>query len=330
MRAEIALGQDHDHAPYGGVVPEIAARAHVERMDWAIEKVMSEAGVHYAALDGVAATAGPGLVGGVMVALSTAKGMALATGAPLIAVNHLEAHVLSPVLEQSMAFPYLTLLVSGGHTLLVLAEDVGRYRRLGASRDDAAGEAFDKTAKIMGLGHPGGPAVEAAARQGDPNRFALPKPFMGTDHCDFSFAGLKTAALRAWTASDRSDQARADLSAGVQEAIAAVLADRTERALAIAAQHGARSLAVVGGVAANAAIRDKLSQLCQHCGVAMIAPRPRWCTDNAAMVAAAGLERLARGMVDDLAVSARARWPLDEQLAATAPVLGSGRKGPKA
>ncbi len=329
---ETAAGQDAAHAPFGGVVPEIAARAHAEKLDGLVARAMSGAGLTYDALDGVAATAGPGLVGGVMVGLMTAKAIAFAHGKPLIAVNHLEGHALSPRLAEPLAFPYLLLLVSGGHTQLLICEDVGAYRRLGSTIDDAAGEAFDKTAKVLGLPHPGGPALERLAASGDPDRIALPRPFSGADHCDFSFAGLKTAALRAWeNAADASEQTRADVAAAFQTAAAATLADRAERAVAMAGGAGAlTALVVAGGVAANAAVRAALQEVAAGHGLSLIAPPLKWCTDNAAMIALAGAERLKRGMTDGLDAPARPRWPLDEAAAARAPAMGGGRKGPKA
>lgn len=321
--------QDAAHAPFGGVVPEIAARAHAEKLDAVMARAMTEAGVAYADLDGVAATAGPGLVGGVMVAVMTAKAVALAHDLPLIAVNHLEGHALSPRLAGPLAFPYLLLLVSGGHTQLLVVEGVGAYRRLGSTIDDAAGEAFDKLAKTMGLGHPGGPAVERAAATGDPKRFALPRPFKGADHADFSFAGLKTAARRAWEGlATPTDQDKADLAASFQTTVADILADRARRAVGLAGP--VTALVVAGGVASNAAIRAALESVADEAGLALVAPPLKWCTDNAAMVALAGAERLARGLVDDFSVSARPRWPLDAEAAEAAPATGSGRKGPKA
>lgn len=333
--AETVLGQNTDHAPYGGVVPEIAARAHAERLDDAARQVMGEAGLAFSDLDAIAATAGPGLVGGVLVGLSTAKGLALALDIPLVAINHLEAHALSPRLAGPAPFPYLALLVSGGHTQTVMVNGVGDYVRIGSTRDDAAGEAFDKTAKLMGLPMPGGPTLERLARTGDASRFAIPRPFRKADHGDFSFAGLKTAALRAWTHCEQSDQAQADLAASVQAAIADVLAERTGWALrqSILAKpdaRGVQALAVVGGVAANGVVRAALMGVCDKHGLDFLAPPPKWCTDNAAMVALAGLERLALGWTNDVSVSARARWPLDERTAQSNPAVGSGRKGPKA
>ncbi len=329
--AERVSSQDEAHAPYGGVVPEIAARAHAERLDGLALHVMAEAELSFADLDAVAATAGPGLVGGVMVALCAGKGMALAAGKPFIAVNHLEGHALSPRLSDVVAFPYLALIVSGGHSQFVLVEDVGRYRRLGSTIDDAAGEAFDKTAKLMGLPHPGGPAVERLAAQGDAAAIALPRPFVGRAGCDFSFAGLKTAALRAWEGSDGAPQAQADLAASFQAAMAAIIANRAAQALAMAQDIAAiDALALVGGVASNQAIRAALRSVAEGAGVRLVAPPLKWCTDNAAMIALAGAERLARGLVDDWDVGARPRWPLDAEAAASAPASGGGRKGPKA
>ena len=300
-------GQEAAHAPYGGVVPEIAARAHVEILPGLIEEVLAEADVRLAEVDAIAATAGPGLIGGVMVGLVTAKGLALAAGKPLVAVNHLEAHALSPMLtEPQLAFPYLLLLVSGGHCQLLLVEGVGRYRRLATTIDDAAGEAFDKTAKLLGLGYPGGPAVERAALAGDPAAVKLPRPLVGSSEPHFSFAGLKSAVLRARDAGAYAD---ADIAASFQQAVVDCLVDRTGCALERAA--GATSLVVAGGVAANQAIRGELTALAERHGLPFVAP-PLWlCTDNAAMVAWAGALRFEAGLTDGLDAPARARWPLD-------------------
>lgn len=333
--SDVVRAQMADHAPYGGVVPEIAARAHAAALDGVTRAAMARAGIGFAALDGVAATAGPGLVGGVMVGLMTGKAIALAAGKPFAAVNHLEGHALSPRLAGPCAFPYLLLLVSGGHTQFLAVEDVGRAVRLGSTIDDAAGEAFDKTAKILGLGFPGGPALERSAEGGDASRFPLPIPFAGTDHCDFSFAGLKTAARRAWEGvASATDRDRADLAASVQSAIAAALADRANNAMArFAREHPEeteRRFVVAGGVAANRAVRERLGRAAEAHGFALIAPPLKWCTDNAAMIALAGAERLRRGMADGLSAPARPRWPLDEASAAAAPAMGGGRKGPKA
>ena len=300
-------GQESAHRPFGGVVPEIAARAHVEILPSLIEDVLAEAGLEVADVDAIAATAGPGLIGGVMVGLVTAKGLALASGKPLVAVNHLEAHALSPMLsEPDLDFPYLLLLVSGGHCQLLLVEGVGRYRRLATTIDDAAGEAFDKTAKLLGLGYPGGPAVERAAQAGDPRAVPLPRPLVGSGEPHFSFAGLKSAALRAHESGRYRDS---DIAASFQQAVVDCLVDRTR--LAIAAAPEARALVVAGGVAANQAIRTALTGLAADNGLPFVAP-PLWlCTDNAAMIGWAGALRFEAGLVDGLDAPARARWPLD-------------------
>ncbi len=321
--AQRVASQDAEHRPFGGVVPELAARAHADRLAPMVAAVLDEAGLGLADVDAIAATAGPGLIGGVMVGLVTAKALSFAAHKPLIAVNHLEAHALSPRLaDPALAFPYLLLLVSGGHCQLLLVDGVGRYRRLATTIDDAAGEAFDKTAKVLGLGFPGGPAVVRAAPAGDPRRFARPRPLVGTDEPHFSFAGLKSAVLRAWgglAAPGEGD--RADLAASFQAALTDCLVDRTARALAAAPQ--ATALVVAGGVAANGVIRGALAALAARHGLPFVAP-PLWlCTDNAAMVAWAGAERLALGLVDGLDAPARARWPLDPAAEA---VRGAGVK----
>jgi N6-L-threonylcarbamoyladenine synthase len=302
-------GQEAAHLPYGGVVPEIAARAHVEILPRLIEEALEEAGVQLSDLDGIAATAGPGLIGGVMVGLVTAKGLALASGKPLVAVNHLEGHALSPMLsDPDLAFPYLLLLVSGGHCQLLLVEGVGRYRRLATTIDDAAGEAFDKTAKLLGLGFPGGPAVERAAATGDAAAVPLPRPLAGSAEPHFSFAGLKSAVLRARESGLYAD---ADIAASFQQAVVDCLVDRTARALGRAS--GATALVVAGGVAANRSIRGALADLAAAHGLPFVAP-PLWlCTDNAAMIGWAGALRFAAGFTDGLDVPARARWPLDPE-----------------
>jgi N6-L-threonylcarbamoyladenine synthase len=302
-------GQDAAHAPYGGVVPEIAARAHVEILPDLIEATLAEAGVALAAVDAVAATAGPGLIGGVMVGLVTAKGLALASGKPLVAVNHLEGHALSPMLPApDLEFPYLLLLVSGGHCQLLFAEGLGRYRRLATTIDDAAGEAFDKTAKLLGLGFPGGPAVEHAAAEGDATAVPLPRPLVGTPEPHFSFAGLKSAVLRV---RESGRYGAPDIAASFQQAVVDCLVDRTARALAAVPE--ATALVVAGGVAANQAVRGALAALAARHGLPFVAP-PLWlCTDNAAMIAWAGALRFDAGLVDPLDVPARARWPLDPE-----------------
>jgi N6-L-threonylcarbamoyladenine synthase len=300
-------GQEEAHRPFGGVVPEIAARAHVEILPGLIEAVLAEAGVQLDEVDAIAATAGPGLIGGVMVGLVAAKGLALASAKPLVAVNHLEGHALSPMLSDSdLAFPYLLLLVSGGHCQLLFVRGVGRYRRLATTIDDAAGEAFDKIAKLLGLGFPGGPAVERAAQAGDPGAVPLPRPLLGADEPHFSFAGLKSAVMRTRDSGRYRD---ADIAASFQQAVVDCLVDRTARA--IAAADGATALVVAGGVAANQAVRRALTGLAAAHGLPFVAP-PAWlCTDNAAMIAWAGALRFEAGLIDGLDAPARARWPLD-------------------
>jgi len=330
--SNIVLSQIADHAPFGGVVPEIAARAHVETIDAVVAQAMAGAGVCLSDLDGVAATAGPGLVGGVMVGLSFAKAAALARGLPLIAVNHLEGHALSVRLTQQVAYPFLLLLVSGGHCQLLDVAGGGAGRRLGTTIDDAAGEAFDKIGAALGLPYPGGPNLERLAQGGDGARFALPRALAGREGCDFSFSGLKTAAARI---AERltSDADRRDLAAAVQAAIALQLAERTARATdTYAASHQGQGLrfVVAGGVAANGVVRAALEALCGARGFAFAAPPLAYCTDNAAMIALAGAERLAAGMTDGLDAVARPRWPLDEAAARLNPSHIPGRKGAKA
>ena len=315
-------------------MPEIAARAHVEGLDGVIAAAMAAAGLGFIDLDGVAATAGPGLIGGVMVGLMAGKAIALAHDKPLIAVNHLEGHALSPRLAPGGAtFPYLLLLVSGGHCQFIAVMDVGVYRRLGSTIDDALGEAFDKLAKLLDLGFPGGPLVEKAARTGDPTRFALPRPLFGREGCDFSFAGLKTACAReAERLGVLTAQDKADLCASFQAAVLDILADRTRNAMrAFDPVWGAKGrLVAAGGVAANQAIRARLEALAGERGYDFIAPPLRWCTDNAAMIALAGAERMRLGFSDDLSFPARPRWPLDEDAARLRPSHKPGRKGAKA
>ncbi|HUN50497.1 MAG TPA: tRNA (adenosine(37)-N6)-threonylcarbamoyltransferase complex transferase subunit TsaD, partial [Candidatus Sulfotelmatobacter sp.] len=315
LLAERLLSQLDEHRPYQGVVPEIAARAHIEHLDGLIGETMRAAGLGFGQLDGVAATAGPGLIGGVIVGLLTAKALASVAGRPLIAVNHLEGHALSVrLVAPDVQFPYLLLLVSGGHCQLLAVQGVGRYRRLGTTIDDAVGEAFDKVAKLIGLGYPGGPAVEQAARAGDPGRFTLPRPMLGRPGADFSFSGLKTAVRHAAAGiGPLTPQDRADLAASFQAAVADVLADRAGNAMAVfRARHpGARHFVLAGGVAANAALRARLGTAAAARGFALMVPPPRLCTDNGAMIAWAGIERLRLGLTDGLEVAARARWPLD-------------------
>ncbi len=297
--------QDEAHRPFGGVVPEIAARAHVEALAPLVEAALDEAGVTLAQVDAIAATAGPGLIGGVMVGLVTGKALAHAAGKPLVAVNHLEGHALSPRLaDPALDFPYLLLLVSGGHCQLLLVEGVGRYRRLATTIDDAAGEAFDKTAKLLGLGFPGGPAVERAALDGDPFAVPLPRPLVGSGEPHFSFAGLKSDVAR-----KAGKFPAVDLAASFQQAVVDCLVDRTRIALGKAPH--ATALVVAGGVAANGAVRGALETLAGEHGLRFVAP-PLWlCTDNAAMIAWAGAERFAAGLTDPLDLPARPRWPLD-------------------
>ncbi|WP_340314786.1 tRNA (adenosine(37)-N6)-threonylcarbamoyltransferase complex transferase subunit TsaD [Rhizorhabdus argentea] len=300
-------GQEDAHRPFGGVVPELAARAHVEMAVPLVQAALADAGLRLDQVDAIAATAGPGLIGGVMVGLMTGKALAHAAGKPLIAVNHLEGHALSPRLaDRDLRFPYLLLLVSGGHCQLLLVNGVGDYRRLATTIDDAAGEAFDKTAKLLGLGFPGGPAVESAARLGDATAVPLPRPLLGSAEPHFSFAGLKSAVLRARDAGTHRPE---DIAASFQQAVVDCLIDRTSRAIAVA--DGATALVIAGGVAANQAVRGALAALAERSGLAFGAP-PLWlCTDNGAMIAWAGAERFAAGLIDDMHVPARARWPLD-------------------
>ena len=330
--SSIIASQNEAHAPYGGVVPEIAARAHMQIIESFTLQAVKDAGLKFTDLDAVAATAGPGLIGGVITGLMCAKGIALSLDIPLIGVNHLEGHALSPRLTQPCPFPYLLLLVSGGHTQLLSVNGLGDYTRLGSTVDDAAGEAFDKTAKIMNLGFPGGPALERMAEFGNPKAVPLPRPFKGKPHADFSFAGLKTAAARAFAGfSNVCEQNKADLAASFQAAVTDVINDRTARAMDMFKDKhkGDLRFVVAGGVAANASIRAGLEELCKGNGFTLSAPPLVYCTDNAAMIALVGAEKLAAGQVDDLAVRARPRWPLDEQSAKHNPASGSGRKGPK-
>ena len=310
--AEKIASQEAEHAPYGGVVPEIAARAHAERLAPMIEAVMGEAGLTLADIDAVAATAGPGLIGGVMVGLVSAKALAMAADKPLIAVNHLEGHALSPRLDDdALEFPYLLLLVSGGHCQILAVEGVGQYRRLATTIDDALGEAFDKTAKILGLGYPGGPMVEKLARDGDASKVPLPRPLKGSREPHFSFAGLKSAVLRAH---DSGEHAAADIAASFQQAAVDCLLDRLNKALAENPCFPA--LVVAGGVAANQSVRGALETLAATHDMRFVAPPLALCTDNAAMIAWAGCERLAQDPAfagDPLDIKARPRWPLDPE-----------------
>ena len=322
VRSQLAL-----HAEFGGVVPEIAARAHVELLDRLIAEALAESRLGWEEIDGVAATAGPGLIGGLIVGVTTGKAIALARGMPFIAVNHLEAHALTPGLTHGLRFPYLLLLVSGGHTQLLIVKEVGSYTRLGTTLDDALGEAFDKAAKLLGLGYPGGPAVEEAAKRGRAT-IALPRPMLGRSDPHFSLAGLKTALRHeAMKREPLGNQDVADLCASFQEAAADAVSDRTRRAMELYVEalgpEAQKALVVAGGVAANQRLRAALADVAAEQGFALILPPPELCTDNAAMVAWAGAERLAGGLTDDLAAPARARWPLDPL---AAPAIGAGVK----
>ncbi len=327
--SSVVVGQTALHAAFGGVVPELAARAHAERVDGVIAQALAQAGLGLGDLDGIAVTAGPGLIGGVLAGVMAAKGLSAVTGLPLIGVNHLAGHALTPRLTDGVGFPYLMLLVSGGHCQFLRVDGPDAFTRLGGTIDDAPGEAFDKVAKLLGLPQPGGPAVEAEARAGDPDRFDLPRPLIGKPECNLSFSGLKTAVLRARDAlvaekGGLTVQDRADLCAGFQAAVADVLTAKTALALTLSP---APVVAVAGGVAANGAIRAMLQTVVESVGARFVAPPLRLCTDNAAMIAWAGIERLAVGGPDDLTLSARPRWPLDQD---AAPMLGTGKRGAKA
>lgn len=317
-----------DHAPYGGIVPEVAARAHLDQADAVIAAAMRDSGIGWDGLDGIAATAGPGLIGGVLVGVMTAKAIAAARDLPFLAINHLEAHALTPRLTDPVDFPYLLLLVSGGHCQLLVVKDVGQYQRLGTTIDDAVGEAFDKTAKMLGLGYPGGPAVEKAAKNGDSTRFDLPRPLKGRSGCDFSFSGLKTRvrmAIESLPAGTLLDQDISDLCASFQYAVADVLAERSSHAIQRFQEEYAvnGTFVVAGGVAANSLIRSRLQSLAERHGMAFSVPPSNLCTDNGAMVAWAGIERLRRGLSDGLDFKPRPRWPLDPD---APPARGAGVK----
>jgi N6-L-threonylcarbamoyladenine synthase len=313
--SNIVLSQTLDHAAYGGVVPEIAARAHVEVLDSIIARAMREAGRNFQSLDAIAAAAGPGLIGGVIVGLTTAKAIALVSEKPLIAVNHLEAHALTARLTDATPFPYCLFLASGGHTQILAVHGVGQYVRLGGTLDDAMGEAFDKTAKLLGLGYPGGPQVEKEAGRGDAGRFVLPRPMVGRPDADFSFSGLKTALrLEAEKVAPLSEQDVADLCAAFQQAVVEVALDRLRVGLRLFREHFGtpNALVAAGGVASNQAIRKVLHRLAFEAGTVLVVPAPELCTDNGAMIAWAGIERLANGLIDGLDFAPRARWRLDE------------------
>lgn len=332
--SSIVLGQTALHADFGGVVPELAARAHAEKVDIAVEDALSKAGLTLADIDAVAVTAGPGLIGGVLAGVSCAKGIAAGAGLPILGINHLAGHALTPRLTDGLPYPYLILLVSGGHCQFLVARGPDAFDRLGGTIDDAPGEAFDKAARILGLPQPGGPAVEAEATKGEPARFAFPRPMLDRPGCDLSFSGLKTALLRARDAlvaeqGGLTVQDRADLCASFQVAVAEVLSEKASRAIAEARQRCGElsGFAVAGGVAANRAIRTLLETVSNDLGVDFLAPPLALCTDNAAMIAWAGIERFDAGLVDDMTLSARPRWPLDQCAPA---LLGSGKKGAKA
>jgi N6-L-threonylcarbamoyladenine synthase len=330
--SNVVLSQVKDHAPYGGVVPEVAARAHIHHLDRLVKTALDQAHLTMKDLTAISATAGPGLSGGLLVGLTMAKGIALASGLPFLAINHLEGHALTPRLLGNVEFPYLLLLISGGHTQFQLVRGVGEYTRLGTTIDDALGEAFDKTAKLLGLGYPGGPLVESYATRGDAKRFDLPRPLKGRAGCDFSFSGLKTAVRE--TAEDLgtlTDQDKADLCASFQLAVTETMKDRLRKAFALFREQCPETLSptlvVAGGVAANKALRHMLELSTTENGFQLSVPPFHLCTDNAAMIAWAAAERLTLGLSDDQSAPVRPRWPLDT---VSAPVYGSGRLGPKA
>ena len=314
--SNIVRSQLDEHAPYGGIVPEIAARAHVSTLDYIITRAMTSAKVEYEELDAVAATGGPGLIGGVIVGVMTAKAIALARNIPFLAINHLEGHALTARLTDHIHFPYLLLLVSGGHTQLLIVEDVGCYKRLGTTIDDAIGEAFDKTARMLGLGYPGGPAVEEAAKKGEPGKFILPRPLKGRNGCNFSFSGLKTAVrttIQRLPEGKLSKSNIRNLSLEFQTAVSDVIGDRVSNAVSEYKKlyPKGETLVIAGGVAANLSIRERLSHIAEDKSLRFIAPPQNLCTDNAAMIAWAGVERLKRKFIDDLDFSPKPRWPLD-------------------
>ena len=326
--ADEIVSQLEDHRPYGGIVPEVAARAHLEHIDALLARTMEAAGVGFGDLDGVAATGGPGLIGGIMVGVMTAKAVAAVHGLPFLAVNHLEGHALTARLTDGVQFPYLLLLISGGHCQLLAVQGVGRYRRLGTTIDDALGEAFDKTAKMLGLGYPGGPAVEAAARIGDATRFALPRPLKGRAGCHFSFSGLKTAvrhAIDALPPGPLADQDVADMCASFQAAAGDVLVDRSANAIEafLEIHPDGDTIVVAGGVAANRTLGGRLEALAEESGFRFVVPPPRLCTDNGVMIAWAGIERLREGLTDSQDFRPRPRWPLDPE---APPAAGAGVK----
>lgn len=315
IMSNVVLSQIEDHRPFGGIVPEVAARAHLEHADHVINQAMKDADIGFADIDAVAATTGPGLIGGVLVGAMSAKAIALAAHKPFVAVNHLEGHALTARLTDDIAFPYLLLLVSGGHCQLLMCHGVGSFTRLGTTIDDAVGEAFDKTAKMLGLGYPGGPLIEQAAAHGDPTRFDFPRPMKGKPGCDFSFSGLKSSVRRTieLLGNDLDPTAVADVAASFQFAVADSLVSRTRKAIDVAKERAPElsHLVVAGGVAANQAIGIALRSLCSETGLTLIQPAPALCTDNGAMIAWAGLEHFRLGHTDPLDFKARPRWPLD-------------------
>ena len=332
--SSVVIGQSSLHAGYGGIVPEIAARAHVEKLDHVVEMALAQAKLSLGQVDAIAVTAGPGLIGGVMSAVMCAKGLAVGAGLPLIGINHLAGHALTPRLTHNLPYPYLMLLVSGGHCQFLLVRGVDEFTRLGGTIDDAPGEAFDKSARLLGLPQPGGPAIEREALAGDANRFRFPRPLLDREDCNLSFSGLKTALLRQrdQIIADKgglTQQDRADICAGFQQSVVDVLAGKTQRALKVylAESPATASFAVAGGVAANSSIRRALESVCAGNNVAFHAPPLPLCTDNGAMIAYAGLELFRLGHRDALDLTARPRWPLDQVSPA---LLGSGKKGAKA
>lgn len=334
IRSNVVITQHQLHAAFGGVVPEIAARAHAEKLDFAVEAALAEAGCRLDDIDLVAVTAGPGLIGGLLSGVMLAKGLSAARGLPLLGVNHLAGHALTPRLTDDLSYPYLILLISGGHCQFLITEGPDQFDRLGGTIDDAPGEAFDKSARALGLGQPGGPAIEAAARSGNPNAVALPRPLLDRSGCDMSFSGLKTALIREIERATDDNGAlkasvQADIAASFQQAVADILAEKSRRALAAYLSHApsAPAFAVAGGVAANATIRAALENVAADAGVTFVAPPLDLCTDNAAMIAWAGIELFKAGHRSDMTLAARPRWPLDPSKSA---LLGAGKKGAKA
>ncbi len=328
--SNVVLSQLADHAPYGGVVPEIAARAHIAALDTLVDQALAEAKLDLADVDAIAATAGPGLIGGVMVGLTTAKALALGTGKPFVAVNHLEAHALTARMTDGAKFPFLLLLISGGHCQLLAVEGVGKYKLYGSTIDDAVGEAFDKTAKLLGLPYPGGPNIERLALEGKPKSFKLPRPLKGRSGADFSFSGLKTAVRQIARGEGFKESQTADLATAFQCAVIDILTDRTRIAMDLFRRDFPKtpspSLVVAGGVAANKAIGAALTKLASENGFAKKIPPPKLCTDNAAMVAWAGVERSQLGLFDALGYAPRARWPLRDLLEGGSPTADRSRK----